>query len=159
VLRTFPGIGEATAAEIAAFAYHVPTVFIETNIRRVFIHSFFPYDEAVKDREILPLIEQTLDRSDPRNWYYALMDYGVMLNQGARNPNRRSAHYQKQSPFHGSNRQLRGMILKALITERSLSEEELVERTGKNEEQVRANLGRLQQEGFVREKGAKYSIA
>ena len=159
VLRTFPGIGEATAAEIAAFAYHVPTVFIETNIRRVFIHCFFPHDEAVRDREILPLVEQTLDRSDPRNWYYALMDYGAMLKKEARNPNRRSAHYQKQSPFHGSNRQIRGMILKALITERSLSEEELVEKTGKNEVQVRANLGRLQQEGFIREKGAKYSIA
>ncbi|MEK7079017.1 MAG: A/G-specific adenine glycosylase, partial [Patescibacteria group bacterium] len=41
ILDTFPGIGEATAASIVAFAFNKPLVFIETNIRRVFIHLFF----------------------------------------------------------------------------------------------------------------------
>jgi len=41
ILATFPGIGRATASSIAAFAFNMPVVFIETNIRRVFIHFFF----------------------------------------------------------------------------------------------------------------------
>ena len=40
VLETFPGIGRATAASICAFAFNMPVIFIETNIRRVFIHFF-----------------------------------------------------------------------------------------------------------------------
>ncbi len=40
-LMTLPGIGRATASAISAFAFHIPSVFIETNIRRVFIHGFF----------------------------------------------------------------------------------------------------------------------
>ena len=42
------------------------------------------------DREILPLVAETLDRRRPRNWYYALMDYGAMLKTAEQNPNRRS---------------------------------------------------------------------
>jgi len=80
-LMTFPGVGRATASAITTFAFQHPTVFIETNIRRVFIHYFF-YDMVyVKDSEIFPLVEKTLDTSNPRVWYYALMDYGVMLKQ------------------------------------------------------------------------------
>lgn len=40
-LMSLPGIGQSTAGAILAFAYKQPVVFIETNIRRVFIHEFF----------------------------------------------------------------------------------------------------------------------
>lgn len=53
-LMTFPGIGRATASSITAFAFYEPTVFIETNIRRVFIHCFFHEKDTVTDAEILP---------------------------------------------------------------------------------------------------------
>ena len=59
------------------------TCFIETNIRAVFIHHFFSERESVTDREILPLVERTLDREEPRDWYYALMDYGATLKKTA----------------------------------------------------------------------------
>jgi A/G-specific adenine glycosylase len=122
-LRTFPGIGEATAGALAAFAFNQPVVFIETNIRRVFLHFFFPGQSGVRDREILPLVDQTLDRKQPRPWYYALMDYGSMLKRAAPNPNRRSAHHQRQAPFADSDRQIRGLILKALLGSPALSGE------------------------------------
>jgi len=76
-LRTFPGIGAATAGAIVAFAFNKPTVFLETNSRRVFLHVFFAGRQRVKDSDILPLVETTLDREKPRQWYYALMDYGA----------------------------------------------------------------------------------
>ncbi len=158
-LMTFPGIGRATASSIAAFAFHEPAVFIETNIRRVFIHSFFHDKDNIKDTEILPLVEKTLDTSNPREWYYALMDYGVMLKKGYENPNRRSAHYQKQSPFQGSNRQVRGMILKILTRESYISECEMMRKLQISSEILRGNLIQLQKEGFIKRERKKFTIA
>ena len=158
-LITFPGIGRATASSIAAFAFHEPTVFIETNIRRVFIHSFFHDKDNIKDTEILPLVKKTLDTSNPREWYYALMDYGVMLKKEYENPNRRSAHYQKQSPFQGSNRQVRGMILKVLTRESYLSEREIMRKLQMSSEILRCNLIQLQKEGFIKREREKFTIA
>jgi A/G-specific adenine glycosylase len=148
-LRKLPGIGPYTAAAIAAFAFNRPVMFIETNIRTVFIHCFFHDQTAVKDREILPLIEQTLDTSNPRRWYYALMDYGAMLKQRYHNSNRRSAQYQKQTPFKGSNRELRGMILRALTAHSRISEAELVTKLNADSERVSFALKQLVAEGFI----------
>lgn len=158
-LITFPGIGKATASAIAAFAFQKPAVFIETNIRRVFIHCFFQDKENIKDAELLPFAACTLDTSDPRAWYYALMDYGVMLRDEYENPNRRSAHYQKQSPFQGSNRQIRGMILKVLTHESDISECEIMQRLQVCPEKLRSNLIQLEREGFIKRKSKKFTIA
>lgn len=167
-LITLPGIGHATASAICAFAFNKPTVFIETNIRRVFIHFFFFHKDMVKDTQILPLVERTIDKSNPREWYYALMDYGVMLKKELQrkqllNPNRRSAHYQLQSPFEGSNRQIRGMILKILIAAKtSLSESEIVQEVKMYPQMdpqiVKRNLIQLQKEGFIQKQEDRFSI-
>ncbi len=158
-LMTLPGIGRATASAICAFAFNQPVVFIETNIRRVFIHHFFQNRNGINDTEILPLVEKTLDISNPRKWYFALMDYGVMVKKERQNPNRKSAHYQKQSPFEGSNRQIRGMILRALTMEAWISQREIVERLGIDPERVKKNLIQLQKEGFIRKKRSRFTIA
>ncbi|MEW5802500.1 MAG: A/G-specific adenine glycosylase [bacterium] len=157
-LKTLPGIGTATASAICAFAFEKPTVFIETNIRRVFIHFFFPHEDMVKDAQILPLVERTLDTSNPREWYYALMDYGVMLKKELLNPNRKSAHYQVQIRFEGSNRQIRGMILKTLIASPDLSEDEIMQEVKMDPQKVKGNLIQLQKEGFIQKKGERFSI-
>lgn len=115
-LETLPGIGPATARSIAAFGYNQPTVFIETNIRSVYLHHFFPRSRDVADSRLLPLIEQTLDWQQPRRWYSALMDYGSDLKRTTANPSRRSKHHVRQSRFEGSDRQIRGAVLKRLIT-------------------------------------------
>lgn len=159
VLKTLPGIGPATAGALVAFAYHRPTVFVETNIRRVFLHFFFPEQEGVRDRDLMPLIERTLDRDHVRIWYYALMDYGAMLKRETRNPNRRSAHYQRQAPFHNSDREIRGMILKAMLDNPMLSEKELVKAVKRPAVRVRQMLGRLIQEGFIERREDLLSIS
>ena len=158
-LRTFPGIGEATAGALGAFAFNQPVVFIETNIRRVFIHCFFPGQSGVRDREILPLVDQTLDRKQPRPWYYALMDYGSMLRRAAPNPNRRSAHHQRQAPFADSDRQIRGLILKALLRFPVLSVGELVKAVGKSPKRTTRLIHTLIQEGFLEFRDAHLRIA
>jgi len=158
VLKTFPGIGEATAGAVAAFAFNQPAIFLETNIRRVFIHHFFSHKATVRDTEILPLIEKTLDTSNPRKWYYALIDYGAMLKKEHQNPNRKSAHYQKQTPFEGSNRQIRGMILRALMKEAPLSKSEIAKIIGRVVQDINDNLVQLQKEGFIKKTGRKFTI-
>ncbi|MEK7289836.1 MAG: A/G-specific adenine glycosylase [Planctomycetota bacterium] len=158
-LVTFPGIGHATASAIAAFAFHTPAVFIETNIRRVYIHCFFDDRDNVRDDEILPLVEMTLDASNPREWYYGVMDYGVMLRKSLENPNRRSAHYQKQSPFEGSNRQIRGMILKALTRQPHVTEREIARQLQVDTTILKKNLLQLQKEGFIKKVRGKIAIA
>jgi len=64
LLENFPGIGPATARSIVVFAYNKPEVFIETNIRAVFLHHFFPGVCEVDDKELLPLVEKTLDNAN-----------------------------------------------------------------------------------------------
>ena len=152
-LQRFPGIGPATAGAICAFAFNQPTVFIETNIRRVFIHFFFPNKSGVKDEEILPLVEGTLDTLNPRTWYHALMDYGAMLKNEEHNPNRRSAHYNRQTPFQGSNREIRGLILKTLLERPVLTEVELIRSVGKSPERVMTIITQLIEEGFLVRRG------
>ena len=158
VLESLPGIGHTTAREIAAFAFRIPVAFIETNIRRVFIHFFFRGRERVRDRDILPLVEATLDAENPREWFYAHMDYGVMLKKTSPNPNLRSAHYHRQSPFHGSTRQVRGMILRLLASEPGLAAQEIAKRIGKDAESTAKALRELANEGFLTEDESGFRI-
>jgi A/G-specific adenine glycosylase len=158
-LIKLPGIGRYTAAAIETFAFNKPTTIIETNIRSVYIYFFFQARKKVKDSEIISLIEKTLDKRNPREWYYALMDYGVILKKTYANLNKKSAHYHRQTPFRGSNRQMRGMILKALVEQPGLSEKELLLQIGFDPEKISNNLKRLEYEGFLRKKGKRYTIA
>jgi len=149
VLLGFPGIGKATAGSIAAFAFDRPSVFIETNIRRVFIHCFFGDQVPVSDREIRPIVARTLDQEHPREWYYALMDYGAVLGRRIPNPNRRSTHYLRQPAFEGSDRQLRGRVLELLLREGTIGQKDLVTQIGERPERTNEILLALIQEGFI----------
>lgn len=149
LLVRLPGIGKATAASICAFAFNMPTVFIETNIRAVYIHSFFPQRTDVADSELFPLIEQTVDKENARIWYYALMDYGVMLKKKYKNPSKKSAHYTVQSKFEGSDRQIRGMILKALATQKVLTYDDLLFIIPREPARILSSIEALCAEGFV----------
>jgi len=126
-LRKLKGIGSNTAASICAFAYNMPVIFIETNIRTVFLKYFFPYEKDVSDKDILKLIEKTLDKKNPRTWYWALMDLGSHIKRTEGNFNRtHSKHYAKQSKFEGSRRQLRGKILRDMLQGKKVSLKEKI---------------------------------
>ncbi|MCF7831771.1 MAG: A/G-specific adenine glycosylase [Candidatus Pacebacteria bacterium] len=118
ILESLPGIGPYTASAVRCFSWNEHVVCIETNIRRVFLHHFFSGQESVSDKEILPVIEKMIDIGQPRAWYFALMDYGSFLKTQIENPNKKSRGYTKQSVFNGSDRQIRGKILKLLLAEK-----------------------------------------
>tara|TARA_B100000745_G_scaffold219274_1_gene146000 strand:+ start:11849 stop:12655 length:807 start_codon:yes stop_codon:yes gene_type:complete len=113
-LESLPGVGPYTARAVMVFAYNKPAVLIETNIRSVFLHTFFQELENVSDTQLVPLIKKTM-HENPREWYAALMDYGAHLKRTTINPNRKSAHYVQQSPFKGSVREVRGRVINVLI--------------------------------------------
>jgi A/G-specific adenine glycosylase len=157
-LLALPGIGKYTAGAVMAFAFNKPVVFMDTNIRRVYIHEFFHDRANIHDEELMPFVLATMDRADPRTWYNALMDYGTRLKRGQVNPNRRSVHYSRQSPFENSNRQVRGRILKILVAGEPLTPAQITKRSGMDPERVKKNLADLQQEGFIKKKGKTYLI-
>lgn len=158
LLVTLPGIGRATAGSLAAFAYDEPVVFIETNIRRVFLHEFFPGREGVADADLIPFVERALVAARPREWYYALMDFGQALAKRVPNPNRRSAAYVRQSRFEGSDRQVRGGILRELLARGPATAGGLARALGEEPERVRRLAAQLEREGFVQRSGGRVRI-
>ncbi|MDR1420838.1 MAG: A/G-specific adenine glycosylase [Treponema sp.] len=157
-LLSFPGIGPYTAGAVACFAYNYPAVFIETNIRSVFLHFFFENRTGVRDGEIFPLLAGTLDRRNPREWYWALMDYGAALKRITVNPGRRSAHYGRQTRFEGSFRQLRGAVIRSLVSSGPADRKDLGGRTGIAAEDLYDVLEILKKEQMVGEEGGIYRI-
>ncbi|MFZ2151877.1 MAG: A/G-specific adenine glycosylase [Minisyncoccia bacterium] len=111
-LEDLPGIGHYTARAITTFAWNQSHAFVETNIRTVYINHFFKNKESVADRDILSLVEQTLDINKPREWMYALMDYGSYLKSQGKSHNGRAKSFTRQSKFKGSVREVRGAIMK-----------------------------------------------
>lgn len=113
-LTQLPGIGPNTAAAICAYVYNQPVVFIETNIRTVYMYEFFRDQSDITDSQIRDIVARTIDINNPREWYWALMDYGAYLKSQKLGSIKKSASYMKQSQFQGSLRQARGDILRRL---------------------------------------------
>jgi A/G-specific adenine glycosylase len=159
-LQTLPGIGPGTAGSIGAFAFNQPTVFIETNIRTVFIHCFFQDTIGVTDKELFPLIAAAVDHDNPREWYYALMDYGVWCKSRQINPSRKSAHYTKQSKFEGSDRQIRAKILKLITEKETATHADILHVINKDTDRVERIIDKLVAEDFIKKTiNGIYSIA
>jgi A/G-specific adenine glycosylase len=157
-LVKLPGVGPATAAAITAFAFNRPAVLIETNIRTVFIHFFFPGRMKVRDNEIVELIRLTLVSREPRRWYYALMDLGAYLKKSGVKVNDRSAHYAKQTPFKGSRRQIRGEIVRMIAKRKTATRQYLLDRLDADDNTLDRLLADLVREGLLQKRGRSFYI-
>lgn len=146
-LQELPGVGPNTAGAIMAYAYNQPVIFVETNIRTVYFQHFFAGADLVDDKQIVAVIEQTIDHEHPRQFYWALMDYGSFLKRQGVGRLSQSKHYKKQSPLKGSVREVRGQIVRRL-TQRDMSERELTSAVTFDERFTLALEG-LMQDGLV----------
>ena len=172
-LVALPGIGPATAQGIRSFAFDLPGVYLETNVRTVFLHHFFPDAAApgAATDEIAPFAVPQDDADTPRAWYYALLDYGAYLKKTLPNPSRRSAGYSRQSKFEGSRRQKRAHIVRMLLAARDgqpagitladavagVNEMEAAAGRGPVERDLIAGiLADLEREGFCRAEGDRW---
>jgi A/G-specific adenine glycosylase len=156
-LVELPGVGPYTAGALLAFVHDIPHPVIETNIRSVYIHHFFP-TKKVSDKELIEVVAATLDAKNPREWYYALMDYGAHLKKTVGNVSRASVHYKKQTTFKGSNRELRGMILRELM-KGAKTDTQLLAATKRPLIEMRRALQTLSREGLVEERGGRFRVA
>lgn len=155
-LIALPGVGINTAGAIRAYAFNEPVVFIETNIRTVFIHHFFPDAEKIDDKELVKLVEDSIAEQDARSWYWALMDYGTHLKQSVGNAAKASATYNKQSKFEGSRRQIRGAVLR-LLAKSDMTFNQLKKELA--DERLEGVLEDLIKEGFIVQKGSSYQLS
>lgn len=181
-LQALPGIGPATAAGICAFAYNQHVVYLETNVRSVFLHEFFRDAEQVDDKLLTPYITQSCPASGalesraqmcPRMWYYALLDYGAHLKKTQANPARKSKTYVKQSKFEGSHRQKRAELVRLLLAYQvdntscttqllcdELNQIELrAKRARVSYEYVQKTLEELAEQGFCMAQGDMWRVA
>lgn len=149
------GIGDNTAAAVIVYAYDEPLLLVETNIRSVYIHHFFEGRDGIRDTEILDMLRLTLDRDHPREFYWALMDYGTHLKATAGNSARRSIHYARQSNFKSSLRELRGQIIRELSSDQ-MTMEQL--RACWSDERIAEVLLSLLNEGLIIKSGSFYSL-
>jgi A/G-specific adenine glycosylase len=158
-LLKLPGIGPYTASAVLAFAFGVKTPLIETNVRSAYLHHFFSDATDVHDEEILTLVAHVLDDiEDARVWYYALMDYGSYIKKTFGNPNSKSRHYTKQSTFKGSDRQIRGAIIRRLTVTLSETRKELHRELPFEDVRIDAALGSLAEEGMIEKRGERYCL-
>lgn len=183
-LVALPGVGPATAAGIRAFAFDLPGVYLETNVRAVFLHHLFPGVVGVPDRELVPLVRATCPEGPatgegseagavgPRTWYYALLDYGWQLKREGANPSRRSAGHVRQSRFEGSRRQKRAWLVRLLLSARDAGEWPTVDELTRllSEEEVAAGrdevpacdvddlLEALSREGFCSQDDGRWHV-
>src|SRR3989344_5505912 len=155
-LRALPGIGDYTARAIRTFAWSEPELLIETNIRTVFLHHFFSQAKSVADSQLVPYMELCLDTKNPREWYFALMDYGSHLKKTIGNASQRSAHHIRQKPFKGSDREIRGAILRAL-SKKSQSLKNLLELPF-SKKRIQAQLQKLLREGLIALHASRYAL-
>jgi A/G-specific adenine glycosylase len=156
-LMKLSGVGHYTAGAVMAFAFNEPVAIIETNIRSAVIHHFFNDDTDVTDTEIMQYVAGTLDKENVREWYYALMDYGACIKREHGNPNSRSKHYTKQSAFSGSDRQIRGAILRVL-SETSMTRKLFHNRLPFDVVRIDAQLEKLIEENLIQKKGKSYTL-
>jgi len=167
-LESLPGIGPYTARAVAVFSRNSPEILLETNIRRVMLHFFFPDQDRVPDSSLEPLLQKILYKKDPRAWYWALMDYGAGPLKKIMNPNRRSKHYSKQSKFEGSRRYVRAKVVSLLLFRKRAMTADAIVRVLKNDTHcaeyvaqhgIREVINALVREGLIQPSGRSYVVA
>lgn len=157
-LKALPGIGDYTAKALRTFAWNEREALIETNVRSVFIHHFFPRRRAlVSDAELMPFIERSVDEKNPREWYWGLMDYGSHLKKTLPNPSRKSLYHLAQKPFKGSDREIRGAILR-LLSNVARTEQQLHTSLPFERKRIDQQLRALMREGFVALHASRYAL-
>ena len=156
-LVKLPGVGPNTAGAMLAYSFNQSAIFIETNIRTVYFHHLFYDEPSISDAELKEKVTETIDQEHPREWYWALMDYGSYLKRQGASHIDQSKHYKKQTPLKGSLREVRGLIVKQLSKEeRTLHQ---LKADLPDDERFEKALSALRKEGLVQQTGHHLHLA
>ncbi len=108
-----PGIGPYTSKAVQIFSANADIATVDTNIRRIFIKEF-QLPESISDKALFKIAEKCLPKERSRDWHNALMDYGALYLTSKKTGIKPKT---QQSRFQGSDRQIRGQILRLLLKE------------------------------------------
>jgi len=152
-----PGVGPYTKNAILSFAYGDSVLAIDTNLERI-ITRYFGVDDA---KDYLKRYSQSLlKKVNSKDLNQAFMDFGSMVctslspscdkcpleNECSKYFLKTKKSYQK---FEGSNREIRGKVLKFLLNEDQISKEELINKLGEEEEKLNKALYGLQKDNLL----------
>ena len=152
-----PGVGPYTKNAILSFAYGDSVLAIDTNLERI-ITRYFGIDDA---KDYLKRYSQSLlKKVNSKDLNQAFMDFGSMVctslspscdicpleTECSKYFSKIKKSYQK---FEGSNREIRGKVLKLLLNEDQISKEELINKLGEEEEKLNKALHGLQKDNLL----------
>ncbi len=122
--KDIPGVGPYISHAVRIFSGNEDTVTVDTNIRRILIHEFHLH-KKISDNELWDIAEHCLPKGKSRDWHNALMDYGATLLTSRKTGIRPKT---QQSPFEGSDRQIRAQIIRHLLNNVSVEFSEICSR-------------------------------
>jgi A/G-specific adenine glycosylase len=174
-LRSLPGIGDYTAAAIAAFAYGDSTLVLDINIRRFFSRVY----DGVQTPSSAPSqyerkLRTQLIPSDGAKWAAATMEFGALICTSRtpiceQCPVKRSCAWRtagypkseaksKTQEWNGTDRKCRGTVVQALRDNSKLSAIAL-KKLWDNDEQIEKALETLLADGLIEATGKSFKLA
>ena len=176
-LRALPGVGEYTASAVLTFAFGADVVVLDTNVGRVLARAV--QNRTLERVDATAVARSLLPPGEGAAFNQAMMDLGAQFcrarprcescpvalacrwrREGGSDPARRSAGVSRaQGRFEGSNRQLRGLVLRALVASgrstRALGHEIGALELGRLE----GVLDGLQRDGLIEREGCRVRLA
>ena len=175
-LLSLPGVGPYTARAVASFAYQRRVAVLDTNVGRVLARAIA--NRPLRVGEAQDLATALLPRSDVADFNQAMIDLGAQwcvrnprcaycplraqcrwIKEGGEDPAPLSAAVSRpQRPFDGSDRQVRGRVMRALepgpVTRRRLGRE----LADVDEQRLDRLVQQLAHEGLVHHRGTLVAL-
>ena len=173
-LQSLPGVGDYTAAAIAAFAYNESSLVLDVNIRRLFARAIDGDQFATSaPSKVERKLRYELIPADGAKWAAATMELGALICT-ARNPicekcplkkeclwrergYPQSEVKKKSQGWVGTDRQCRGVIVQALRENQKQSKIAL-KKLWHDDDQVELALKTLLADGLVEATGKSYQL-
>ena len=153
-----PGVGQYTKNAILSFAYGEKVLALDTNLERVLTRYFAA--DSTKDY-IKKYSDFLLKDVDSRDLNQALMDLGSSICTSS-NPKCNICPLEKNckkyitksknsiKKFKGSNRELRGKIIKLLVMQNQITIKNIAKKTSENEEKIMTAINSLENDGLLK---------
>ena len=153
-----PGVGQYTKNAILSFAYGDKVLALDTNLERVLTRYFAA--DSTKDY-VKKYSDFLLKDVDSRDLNQALMDLGSSICTSS-NPKCNICPLEKNckkyitksknsiKKFKGSNRELRGKIIKLLVMQNQITIKNIAKKTSENEEKIMTAINSLENDGLLK---------
>ena len=153
-----PGVGQYTKNAILSFAYGDKVLALDTNLERV-LTRYFAIDST--KNYVRKYSDFLLAGVNSRDLNQALMDLGSSICTNS-NPKCDICPLEKKcekyilkskisiEKFKGSNRELRGKIIKLLLVENEIAVKDIVKKTREDEEKIITAINGLKGDGLLK---------